>query len=135
MKRLFSTKYSAGAFNTALLILRFVAAGLMIRHGYIKIISFNIEVTKMISLFGISPKICLLLVIFAEFFCSILLIIGLFTRLACIPLVITMAVALFIKHDGHFFGDGQIATIFLACYAAIFLLGPGRISIDSMIGK
>ena len=107
----------------------------MVRHGLSKIINFNIEVTEMISLFGLSQKICLLLVIFAEFFCSILLILGLFTRLACIPLIITMAVALFIKHDGHFLSAGQTATLFLGGYITIFLLGPGRISIDSMIGK
>jgi putative oxidoreductase len=75
------------------------------------------------------------LVVFAEFFCSLFLILGLFTRLATIPLIITMCVALFKAHNAEVFGDGQMAALYLAGYVALFLTGPGKISVDGMIGK
>jgi putative oxidoreductase len=135
MRKLLSTNYSAGAFNTAMLLLRIVAGGLMLMIGYDKLVHFQEHVPKMINFMGIGQKVSLILVVFAEFFCSAILIIGLFTRFACIPLIITMCVALFKVHNADFFGDGQTATLFLACYIALLLVGPGKISVDSMIGK
>jgi putative oxidoreductase len=135
MRKLLSTKYSAGAFNTALLLLRIVAAGLMLKHGYNKLSNFDGTVQHMMSFLGMSPKICTILVIFAEFFCSLFLIIGLFTRFACIPLIVTMAVALVKAHHNDFLGEGEMAALYLGCFTVILLVGPGKISVDSMIGK
>jgi putative oxidoreductase len=135
MRKLLSTNYSAGAFNTAMLLLRITAGILMLMIGYDKLVHFQEHIPKMINFMGIGQKVSLILVIFAEFFCSAILIIGLFTRFACIPLIITMCVALFKVHNTDFFGDGQTATLFLACFVAILLVGPGKISVDSMIGK
>jgi putative oxidoreductase len=60
---------------------------------------------------------------------------GLFTRLACIPLIIAMAVALFYAHKGDFFGAGEKATLYLFGYLALLFTGPGKISMDKLIGK
>jgi putative oxidoreductase len=135
MRKLLSTNYSSGAFNTAILLLRLVAAGLMLKHGYDKLTDFDGTVQHMPTLFGMSQKVCAILVIFAEFFCSLFLIIGLFSRFACIPLIITMIVALVKVHHNDFLGEGQMAALFLGCYVVILLVGPGKISVDSMIGK
>lgn len=135
MKKLLSTKYSAGAFNTAMLFLRIVAGGLMLVHGYEKMVHFNETAAQMMNFMGIGSKASTALVIFAEFFCSMLLILGLFTRLACIPLIICMSVALFMAHNGDFLGKGQVAALFLICYVVLLLLGAGKVSVDSMIGK
>ncbi len=135
MKKLLSTQYSAGAFTTAMLLLRIVIGVLMLKHGYDKLVDFNGTASQMMNLFGIGQKATTALVIFAEFFCSILIILGLFTRLACIPLIITMAVALFVAHNGDFFGKGQAATLYLVGYVVLLLVGAGKVSVDSMIGK
>ena len=135
MKRLFSTKYSAGAFNTALLILRFVAAGIMLKHGYEKLVDFDGTLKFVSSLFSSYAKVMTVLLIFAELFCAVLMLLGLFTRFACIPLIIAMLVAIIKVHHNDFIDKGETATLYLGCYIAILLLGPGRISIDSMIGK
>ena len=84
---------------------------------------------------GLGTTVSLALVVFAEFFCSIFLILGLFTRLAVIPIMIEMAVALFKVHNGDLFDAGERATIYLVCTLVILLCGPGKISIDGMIGK
>lgn len=135
MRKLLSTKYSAGAFNTAMLFLRIVAGGLMLVHGYDKMVHFNETASQMMNFMGIGTKATTALLIFAEFFCSLLLILGLFTRLACIPLIIGMSVALFMAHNGDFLGKGQVAALFLICYVVLLFVGPGRVSVDSMIGK
>src|SRR5215213_7814357 len=103
MKNLLSTKYSAGAFSTAMLLLRLVAGILMMNHGYDKLVHFDKTAEFMPHLFGMSSSITTALVIFAEFFCALFVVLGLFTRLACVPLIITMCYALFITLHGEVF--------------------------------
>ena len=94
MKKLLSTKYSAAAFNIAMLILRIGACGLMIPHGYDKLIHFTSYKAKFMNFLGMGPTLSLALVVFAEFFCALFVLIGLFSRLACIPVIVAMCVAL-----------------------------------------
>ena len=135
MRKLLSTNYSAGAFNTAMLLLRIVAAGLMLKHGYDKMVHFEETASHMMNFMGIGSKATTALLIFAEFFCSLLIIIGLFTRLACIPLIIAMTVALVKAHNADFLGEGQMAALYLLCFVVLLFTGPGKVSVDSMIGK
>ncbi len=137
MRKLLSTKYSAGAFNTAMLLLRIGAGVLMMQHGYSKLIHFSNEKATFINFFGIGQTMSLALVVFAEFFCSLFLIIGLFTRLSAIPLIITMLVAIFKIHNGNIIGNlnAELAVLYLVAYLVILLCGPGKVSIDGMMGK
>ncbi len=135
MKKLLSTKYSAGTFNVAMLFLRFGLGVLMINHGYDKLIHFSAMKADFMNFLGLGNSISLTMVVFAEFFCSLFLIIGLFTRLSVIPLIITMAVALFMVFKGDVFGKGELPALYLAAYIVLLLLGPGKISVDGMTGK
>lgn len=87
------------------------------------------------NLLGLGSTASLALVVFAEFFCSILLILGLFTRLATIPLLITMGVVVYRVNKMDIFAGGELATLFFVCYLVLLLLGPGKASVDGMIGK
>ena len=135
MRKLLSTKYSAGAFNGAMLILRLGLGILMMHTGYNKLVNFGEMQHKFMNFMGIGSTASLALVVFAEFFCSLFLILGLFTRFAAIPLIVTMCVALFKAHNAEVFGDGQTAALYLTGYLVLLLVGPGRVSVDSMIGK
>lgn len=135
MKKLLSTRYSTGAFNAAMLLFRFGIGVLMINHGYGKLIHFSDMQNKFMNFLGLGTTVSLSMVVFAEFFCSLFLILGLFTRLAAIPLIITMCVALFQAHNAEIFGDGEKAALYLCGYLLILLLGPGKISVDGMTGK
>jgi putative oxidoreductase len=135
MKKLMSANYSAGAFNTAMFIFRLGLGILMMHHGYQKLIGFGTMKNQFVSFLGLGPSFSLALDIFAEFFCSLFLILGLFTRLATIPLIIAMVVALVQVHGGDYFGKGELATHYLLCYIVLLLVGPGRVSVDSMVGK
>ncbi len=135
MKKLFSTSYSNWAFNFGTLLLRIGTGVLMMPHGYEKLIEFSAKKVTFMNFMGIGSTASLALVIFAEFFCSMFIIVGLFTRLATIPLIIAMAVALFQAHGGNIFGHGSSSALFLTTLVAILLLGPGKTSVDGMIGK
>jgi putative oxidoreductase len=105
MKKLFSTRYSENAVSFSLLVLRLATGGLMIPHGFDKLIHFVAQSKDFPDPLGVGSVVSLSLVIFAEFFCAALLIAGLMTRLVVIPLVVTMAVAVFITHHGDVMGD------------------------------
>lgn len=135
MKKLLSTKYSAGAFNTAMLVLRLGIGILMMMHGYNKLVHFADKQHTFMNFMGLGSTISLVLVVFAEFFCSLFLILGLFTRLASIPLIIATLVMIFKAHNGDILGEGEHAALYLTGYLVLLLLGPGKISVDSMTGK
>lgn len=133
MKKFFSISYSNSSFNIAMLLLRIGAGGLLMHHGYQKLVDFAVMQSKFMNFLGIGPTLSLCLVIFAEFFCSMFLIIGLFTRLVAIPPIIAMAVAVVKAHNLDVFNTGEKATLFLVCLLVILLCGPGKASVDGMI--
>ena len=135
MKKLLSTGYSAYSFNLALFVLRVGAGLLMIHHGYDKLITFNEKAPGFMHFLGMSSTFSLALVVFSEFFCSIFVILGLFTRFACIFLLISTFVAVSEAHKYDIFGKGEHASLFFVIFLAILIIGPGRISVDGMMNR
>ena len=72
------------------------------------------------------------LAVFAEVVCSVLLVLGLFTRFAALTGAITMSVAFVMVHRMVLRGDnpGELAFIYLAGFLTIFLAGSGRFALD-----
>jgi putative oxidoreductase len=85
--------------------------------------------------FGIGSQLSVILAIFAELLCGVLIAVGFATRFTVIPLIITMATAFFIIHGGDAFGDKEMSFIYLAMYLVIFIIGPGKYSVDKLISK
>ncbi len=135
MKKLFSTRYSDKSISFSLLLLRLFLGGLMIPHGYQKLMSFASSSSGFTDPFHIGGPASMSLTIFAELFCALFIVLGLMTRIACIPLIIAMSVAVFYSHHGQIFGDGEHAALYLTGYMALLLTGPGKISIDRLLGK
>ena len=144
MKKLFSWKYSDASLNFSLFIFRLALGGLMIPHGYGKLKNFG----KMLDdgkkglpmgwkspLSMLDATTSLSLTIFAEFFCACFIVLGLLTRLATILLIIAMSVAVYVGHGGRIFGDGSGAALFLFGFLGLLFSGPGKISMDRLIGK
>ena len=135
MSKLLSTKYSTGAFNLGMLALRLGIGVLLASHGFDKLTHFTTIRPQFINFMGLGQTASLSLAIFAEFFCSIFLILGLFTRFACIPILILMLVILVKVTHGDIFGDGEKASLYFVATLALLFCGPGKISMDGMIGK
>jgi putative oxidoreductase len=135
MKKIISARYSETSLSIGLFILRAASGALMIPHGYDKLTHFSKYSAAFADPFHIGAIASLSLDIFAEFFCAILIIPGLLTRLASIPLMIAMAVAVFYAHHGEIFGNGERAALYFAMFLSVFFAGPGKFSVDKMIGK
>lgn len=135
MNKFLSTKYSAAAFNFGIFILRTVTGLLLVNHGYTKIVQFGSLRYKFMNFMHLGSTTSLSLIIFAEFFCGIFLILGLFTRFACIPIIIGMCVIVFMTAHGNIFNEGERGAMYLVATIAILFCGPGKISVDGMIGK
>ena len=135
MRKFLSIAYKDWAFNLAMLLLRVGAGALVIPYGYDKLIHFADKRNSFMNVMGIGSTASLSLVIFAEFFCGMFVVLGLFTRLAVIPLVVSMSVVVFKAMHADFFGRGKDGTMFLICFVAILLCGPGKASADALINK
>lgn len=132
-KLLLSTK--AISLDLGLLVLRLAFGGLMLSHGWPKLMNFSDRMDRFSDPLGIGSTASLSLAVFAEVFCAGFLILGLLTRLSLIPLMITMAVAVFIVHANDPFSRQELGLLYLMAYAALFITGPGKFSLDKMIGK
>lgn len=135
MSKLLSTKYSNGAFNFGMLVLRVASGLLLAHHGYQKVEKFNTLRHSFMNFMHLGSTVSLALITFAELVCGILVILGLFTRLACIPIIIGMGVVVFVASNGNIFAQGERGMIYLAATVAILFCGPGKISVDGMMGK
>lgn len=133
----FSTDYTSKYFDLGMLLLRITFGGLMLwNHGWGKMAKlFGDDPIRFADVFGIGMGPSLTLAVFSEVLCALLIVIGLGTRLASIPLIITMLVAIFVIHWADPFGDKEMAILYLIPYVTILLMGPGKYSIDSMINK
>jgi len=108
----------------------------MLVHGVPKLMKFFAnEPVKFADPIGIGQFATLLLTVFSEVICSFLIFIGLATRLAVIPLIITMLVAALIVHSGDSFGNKEASLQYLLVYITLFVLGSGKYSSDALLFK
>ena len=121
--------------DLGLLVVRLSLALFMLPHGYPKLVHFTERMDRFSDPYGIGSPASLALAVFAEFFCSILLALGLFTRFALVPLIIAMATAAFVVHAGDPFGDREKALLYLLSYIGLFFTGPGSFSLDRLVTK
>jgi len=135
LKNIFNTAHSQLT-DWGLLVLRISTGVLMITHGLPKLTNFNQIVSdgQFIPVLG-SVALGLALTVMAEFFMSLFLIAGLFTRLSIVPLIITMLVAVFVAHANDPFAVKEHALLFLFPYLTLLLAGPGRFSVDYFLAK
>ena len=83
--------------------------------------------------FGIGVMPSLVLTVFAEVVCAVLVGIGLKTRLATIPLLITMLTAVFIVHINDPIATQEKGYLYLLIYLILLVKGGGRFSFDYLI--
>ncbi|MBC6368173.1 DoxX family protein [Algoriphagus sp. AK58] len=118
--------------NLGLLLVRLLAGGMMLTHGIPKIGRLLGEgPVKFANPFGIGPEVSLIMAIFSEVVCSILIMVGFKTRIATIPLMITMLVAAFYAHWNDPFGKKELPLLYFAVFLGILIAGAGKFSLDS----
>ena len=126
---------------------------LMIRfHGWGKLTGWADESMRVPNLFslagaqkefhtfpnyiGISSELSYVLVTWLETFGSMMIIVGLCTRLNALGLFLTMMVAFFLHHHMHFSGPnaGEMPFAYGFVYLLLFFTGAGRFSVDRRLG-
>ncbi len=117
--------------DIGLLILRVGAGAMILTHGFPKLMRFfGDEPIKFMDFMGLGSVISLSLAVFAEFVCAILIMIGFKTRLATIPLVITMLTAALVVHAADPFGRKELPLLYFLVFLSILIFGAGKFSID-----
>ena len=127
--------WSKPQIDLALLLLRLFGGGFIMTHGIpklMKIINGNWGFANPI---GIGPEASLALTAFAEVVCAFLVILGLKTRWATIPLIIAMAVAGFIHHAADPFSGKEKPLLFLLIFVVLAITGAGKHSLDQRLAK
>jgi putative oxidoreductase len=137
LKRLLSTKLNEYVSpDVAVLLLRIGAAALIMTHGIPKLMRILDGNFNFGDPLGLGPTLSLILVTFAEAFCAILVLMGLFTRVALIPLIINLTVIVFVAHADDPFGRKELPLLFLINFIVLFFTGPGKYSLDKkLFGK
>lgn len=123
--------------DLGLLVLRIVfGAYMLIAHGWPKFTTFSEKSSSFPDPLGVGSFYSLVLVVAFEVAGSILIMLGLFTRLSALVGMITMGVAFFIIHKGTWMGNGngELAFTYLTAYAALFIAGAGRYALEANMG-
>ena len=127
-------EYSKRAwFSLIILAFRILFGILLMTHGYQKFAQFETLKDNFPDPIGIGSELSLALAIFGELICSAAFILGLLYRLVMIPMLITMGVAFFIIHGNDPFANKELAFIYLTVFLIMYLAGPGKYAIDSII--
>jgi len=121
--------------NLLLLLVRLLAGGAMLTHGLAKWNAFSALSASFPDPIGVGSFWSLVLIIGAEVGCSMLVIWGIFTRLAVLPLIFSMLVVIFIVHGSDPFSSQELPLFYLASYLLLFLFGAGRYSLDHLLGQ
>ena len=100
----------------ALLFLRLFIGGMMLSHGWTKLATFSVLSATFPDPLGVGSTLSLLLILFAEVGCSCLLIFGLMTRLAALPLMFGMLMAFFVIHGADPFAVRELPLLYLGVY-------------------
>ncbi|QGU13635.1 DoxX family membrane protein [Leclercia sp. 119287] len=94
-------------------------------HGLPKIVHFSEELTRIEDPFGFGPYFSLIPAIAAEVICPILILFGVATRLACVPIVAVLLVAMLVVHPGWSIAEGQFGWLLLIIFTTLAITGPG----------
>ncbi len=122
--------------SIGLLLLRLGFGGVMLfAHGWGKLIGFSERSATFPDPIGWGSQMSLISAIGTEVVCSVLLILGLFTRIAAIPLAFTMMMAAFVIHAKDGFDVKEKAILFLIAYVALIFTGGGNFALDRFLWR
>lgn len=120
--------------SLGILLLRICAGGMMLLHGYPKLLMLmKGQGGAWADPLGIGSVCSLALCVFAEFLCSIAVMVGFMTRLAALALTINFAVVVFIANRSQPWEKAELGALYLVCFAVLLLTGAGRYSLDHLL--
>lgn len=122
--------------DLGLFALRVFAGSLMLTHGLPKLVNFQEVVVNFPDPIGLGSETSLMLVTGAEVGCALLLIFGILTRVAALPLFIAMCVAVIHQiYSEDPFRSYELPILYAAAFLCIVLAGPGSPSVDRAVSS
>jgi putative oxidoreductase len=119
-----------------LLLLRLAFGGMLLfSHGLPKLLTFSERSQTFADPLGVGSTLSLVLAIFAEVFCSAGVILGVLTRWASVPVIITMLTLVFIVHAEDPWQKKELALCYLVPFLCLFIAGGGRFAVDNFFGS
>ena len=129
-----TTRYTARA-SLFLLAARVVFGLLLMSHGIAKLQNFEALSATFPDPLGVGSRMSLVLAVFGEVVCAAGCVAGLLYRLALIPMIFTMCVALFVVHGNDPFAVKELAAIYLSVFVLMYISGPGNYALDRLIAE
>src|ERR1700744_2854819 len=125
------------AVSAGLLIFRvWLGVVLFAKHGLEKLLHFSALQQHFPDPIHIGPTAGLVCALVADAICSVLIALGLFTRLAALVEVINLLVVFIFMHHFSFAEEhAEVVYLYLGGYLALLFCGAGRYSVDSVIWR
>jgi putative oxidoreductase len=131
MQKFLRLEFIASSPDAGLLLLRlWLGLSMLWLHGWEKLMNLFAGKTAFLDPLGIGETASFVLTVFAEAICSVLLVIGLWTRWAAVILAFTMGVAFFVVNSANLKGNGELAWLYFGGYLVLFAAGAGKFSVD-----
>ncbi|AZF37120.1 DoxX family protein [Pseudomonas sp. R4-39-08] len=102
-------------------------------HGLPKLLNYSDQLKLIEDPFHLGAPITLLLAIFAEVLCPLLIIAGVWTRLACLPILAVLVIALLVVHPEWTLFEGQFGWLLMIIFTSILIAGPGSLRLGQRL--
>lgn len=123
------------AASIGLLLLRVGTGALLFYgHGWPKLAHWQTRMHTFPDPIGLGPATGFWLVVFTEVACALLVALGWFTRLACVPPIAFFLIAAFVQHAGDPFARRELALVYLFPFLCLLFTGAGRFALDARFG-
>jgi putative oxidoreductase len=134
LRAIASDKSPSGAAGWGLAFLRIgLGLGMLLGHGWPKLMAFSDRAARFSDPLGLGSPLSLALIVFAEVLCAGLVVLGVFTRLASIPIIFGMGVVAFVVKNGDVLGQGELAAVYGIGFIALLIGGGGNLSLGRML--
>ena len=117
----------------ALLYMRVSAAVLLlVVHGWPKVLNWHAELGLIEDPLHLGAGLTLSFAVFAEVVCPLLIMLGLYARLACLPILAVLLVSLMLVHPQWSLAEGQFAWLMLILFGGLAIAGPGPLRVERL---
>jgi putative oxidoreductase len=99
-------------------------------HGLPKLLDFNAQLLVIEDPFHMGVMLTLCMAIFAEVLCPLLILVGVLARLACLPILFLLLVALVLVHPEWSIEQAQFGWLLTIIFSSVLIAGPGSLALN-----
>jgi putative oxidoreductase len=100
-------------------------------HGLPKLIHYQQQLQLIEDPLHLGPWPTLAAALFAEIVCPLLIMAGVATRLACLPILFLLGVALLVVHPEWTMEQAQFGWLLVILFSTLLITGPGSLSLSN----